>query len=101
MYFIYVLLTSLSQVRMLLMHEVKNDDNIKNFFAEIYELFVKVFFTVLVACFNNISRPIHFFSTHTKTIFLQVILNPFYTPGSPITSKDFAAKVKLAARRFL
>ena len=31
-----------SHVRLVLLHDVRGDDNIKNFFAEVYELYVKV-----------------------------------------------------------
>lgn len=31
----------------------------------------------------------------------QVILNPFYTPSSPITSPDFRARVRAIAKRYL
>lgn len=61
-----------SPVRMLL-HErtISNNDGIKNFFGEIYELYVKM------------------------------LLNPFYIPGSPINSPQFREKVKLFAKKYL
>ena len=30
------------QIKLMLLHDIKNDDGIKNFFNEIYELYVKV-----------------------------------------------------------
>eukprot|EP00042_Codosiga_hollandica_P024357 m.102095 g.102095 ORF g.102095 m.102095 type:complete len:117 (-) comp51529_c0_seq4:513-863(-) len=64
-------LHSCAQVRLVLLHDIKNDDGIRGFFGEVYELYIKV------------------------------LLNPFYTPGAPITSKDFSAKVKMVAKRHL
>ena len=32
---------------------------------------------------------------------MQVLMNPFYIPGTPIQSKDFHAKVKALARKHL
>eukprot|EP00052_Salpingoeca_macrocollata_P010021 m.78543 g.78543 ORF g.78543 m.78543 type:complete len:141 (-) comp17363_c0_seq2:62-484(-) len=58
-------------VRFMLLHDIRNDDGIKNFFAEIYELYLKV------------------------------LLNPFYESGTPITSPDFKSKVRLFAKKFL
>ena len=31
----------------------------------------------------------------------QVLMNPLYRPSGPIQSKDFLAKVKAAARKYL
>ena len=59
------------QVRLMLLHDIRSDDAIKNFFQDVYELYVKV------------------------------LLNPFYKPGMPIQSKDFLAKVKAIARKYL
>lgn len=55
--------------RFLLLHEGKNDDAIRSFFAEVHELY------------------------------LRVMLNPFHTPTTRITSKVFDQKVKVLAKR--
>eukprot|EP00730_Choanoeca_flexa_P005175 TRINITY_DN11896_c0_g2_i1.p1 TRINITY_DN11896_c0_g2~~TRINITY_DN11896_c0_g2_i1.p1 ORF type:complete len:141 (+),score=34.25 TRINITY_DN11896_c0_g2_i1:76-498(+) len=55
--------------RFMLMHDQKQDDSIKAFFQELQELYIKA------------------------------SLNPFYTPGQPITSQTFANKVATMARR--
>jgi hypothetical protein len=58
-------------VRLLLLHEKKDEDNVKQFFNEVYELY------------------------------LHVLLNPFYRLNSPITSAAFDAKVKAFGKRLL
>lgn len=59
-----------TDTKFLLMHDQKTDDNsMKTFFAELYELYVKV------------------------------LLNPFYEKNSPILSPEFRARVKHISRR--
>lgn len=60
-----------SNARFLLLHEGKGEDAIKNFFNEVYELFVKV------------------------------VMNPFYESNQKITLQGFEERVKIAARRYL
>lgn len=57
--------------RFLLLHDGKNDDSIRSFFTEVHDLY------------------------------LRVMLNPFHTPTTRITSKAFDQKVKALARRLL
>eukprot|EP01094_Clydonella_sp_ATCC50884_P004406 TRINITY_DN1342_c0_g1_i1.p1 TRINITY_DN1342_c0_g1~~TRINITY_DN1342_c0_g1_i1.p1 ORF type:complete len:137 (-),score=44.88 TRINITY_DN1342_c0_g1_i1:1045-1455(-) len=58
-------------VRLMLLHEFRNDDGIKHFFTDVYELFIKI------------------------------QLNPFHEPNSPIKSQHFDARVKGLARKYL
>lgn len=58
-------------VRFLILHDTKNEEGIKTFFSEIYEVFIKY------------------------------CLNPFYDPGRPIKSSAFEKKVQFLARRWL
>eukprot|EP00949_MAST-11_sp_MAST-11-sp1_P005286 g5286.t1 len=56
---------------LLLMHDNKSDDNVRNFFKEVHELYVKV------------------------------LLNPFYEWGTAIKSKDFEARVRVLMKTFV
>eukprot|EP00877_Chromochloris_zofingiensis_P005283 jgi/Chrzof1/14756/Cz09g15020.t1 len=57
--------------RFLLLHDGKNDEAVRSFFTEVYELY------------------------------LRVMLNPFHTPSTKITSKPFDQKIKMLAKRML
>ena len=54
----------------MLLHDVRNEDGIKNFFQEVHELYVKV------------------------------LMNPFYDPKDPISSALFDARVKVLGRKY-
>lgn len=58
-------------IKFMLLHSGKGDDAIKNFFLDVYELYVKL------------------------------SMNPFYRYDTPITSEYFDAKVMSVARRYL
>jgi len=60
-----------SKIRFLMLHNVKNEDGIKNFFQEMYEIYVK----------------------HA--------MNPFYETNVPIRSNNFDKKCLYYAKRFL
>lgn len=55
--------------RFLLLHDGRNDDTIKAFFSEVYELYLKA------------------------------ILNPFQGPGSKIQSRTFDAKIRQLSKK--
>ncbi|KAK9149676.1 hypothetical protein Scep_008433 [Stephania cephalantha] len=57
--------------RLMLLHDSRNEDGIKSFFQEVHELYVKI------------------------------LLNPLYLPGSRITSSHFDTKVRALARKYL
>ena len=57
-------------VKLMLLHDVKNDDGISKFFHEVHELYVKV------------------------------LMNPFYTPNTPITSPLFQTRVTALGRKY-
>jgi hypothetical protein len=58
-------------VRFLILHETRNEEGIRAFCSEVYELYVKV------------------------------LLNPLYVPYSKIDNRDFDARVRALARRYL
>ncbi|URE48769.1 Sedlin, N-terminal conserved region [Musa troglodytarum] len=55
----------------MLLHDSRNEDGIKSFFQEVQELYIKI------------------------------LLNPLYLPGSRITSSHFDTKVRALARKYL
>ncbi|XP_078155464.1 uncharacterized protein LOC144551395 [Carex rostrata] len=57
--------------RLMLLHDSRNEDGIKNFFQEVHELYVKT------------------------------LLNPLYLLGSRITSSHFDTRVRALARKYL
>ncbi|GAX75010.1 hypothetical protein CEUSTIGMA_g2456.t1 [Chlamydomonas eustigma] len=60
-----------NSARFLLLHDGRNDENIKSFFTEVYELYLKI------------------------------MLNPFHGPASKIMNKEFDKKVRTYARKIL
>mmetsp|Transcript_53433 Transcript_53433/g.106266 ORF Transcript_53433/g.106266 Transcript_53433/m.106266 type:complete len:137 (-) Transcript_53433:203-613(-) len=57
-------------IKLMLLHDVKNEEGIRNFFHDVHELYVKV------------------------------LMNPFYQPNSAITSPLFDSRVKTLGRRY-
>ncbi|GJJ78031.1 trafficking protein particle complex subunit 2 [Entomortierella parvispora] len=68
--FISAYLTA-GNIKLLLLHDAKSEDAIRNFFNECYELYIKT------------------------------LLNPFYKPNSIIGSTTFDNKVRASAKRYL
>ncbi|OQR82944.1 trafficking protein particle complex subunit 2 [Achlya hypogyna] len=58
-----------TNVKFILLHESRNEDAIKSFFLDVYDLYVKL------------------------------LLNPFYSHDTPITSNDFDTRVRALAKR--
>jgi len=74
-------------MKFVLLHEGKNDDGIRQFFMEVWELYVKV-------RMNN--KGGHFLIHGTKTM-----LNPFHTAHTRIRSSVFDNRVRASARKYL
>ena len=58
-------------IKFMLLHGGRSEDGVKNFFMDVYELYVKL------------------------------SMNPFYSYDTPITSKAFDTRVRAVARRYL
>eukprot|EP00244_Chara_vulgaris_P006837 TRINITY_DN2578_c0_g2_i1.p1 TRINITY_DN2578_c0_g2~~TRINITY_DN2578_c0_g2_i1.p1 ORF type:complete len:136 (+),score=28.03 TRINITY_DN2578_c0_g2_i1:262-669(+) len=59
------------QTKLMLLHDTRNEDGIKNFFQEVHELYIKI------------------------------LMNPLHIPGSKITSPYFDARVRALAKKYL
>jgi hypothetical protein len=59
------------RTRLMVLHDVRNEDGIKNFFHDVHELYVKV------------------------------LLNPFHSPTKPIKSEAFDQRVRALAKKYL
>jgi hypothetical protein len=59
------------RTRLMVLHDVRNEDGIKNFFHDVQELYVKV------------------------------LLNPFHSPTKPIKSEAFDQRVRASAKKYL
>jgi len=73
-------------MKFVLLHEGKNDDGIRLFFMEVWEVYVKV------------DGPYCFAS---PTNLLQTVLNPFHTAHTAIRSSVFDTRVRASARKHL
>lgn len=77
-------------MKFVLLHEGKNDEGIRGFFAEVWELYVKV------RLLDNV-KMIFFFNLYT----MQTMMNPFHTAHSIIRSNVFDSRVRASARKYL
>ncbi|CAM9338648.1 unnamed protein product [Discosporangium mesarthrocarpum] len=62
-------------VKLMMLHDGRNDEALRNFFADVHELYVKAS--------------------------SQLLMNPFYVYDSPIVSPAFDLRVKSLARKYL
>lgn len=73
-------------MKFVLLHEGKNDDGIRGFFMEVWELYVKV--GGWTSGLDGADWP-------------QTILNPFHTAHTAIKSSVFDSRVRASARKWL
>jgi hypothetical protein len=90
-------------VKLMLLHGGRNEDSIRNFFQDVYELYVKVRRNNNSTCFTMCA----FTQTGghgcfiTSRFVLQLSMNPFYRYDTPIKSESFDTRVRAIARRYL
>ena len=75
-------------MKFVILHETKNDDGIKVFFNDLWELYLKV--RALSLCgFLGCSKG------------FQTAMNPFHTAHTPIRSAVFDSRVRASAKKNL
>ena len=74
-------------MKFVILYETKNDDGIKVFFNDLWELYLKVCTLSLV--FSRIFRD------------FQTAMNPFHTAHTPIRSTVFDSRVRASAKKYL
>lgn len=81
-------------MKFVLLHESRNDDGIKAFFADVWELYVKVsrIRTAPTTVPGGRSQ---------STPNCQTMLNPFHTAHTPIRSAVFDSRVRASAKKYL
>jgi len=65
------LILELIDIKFMLLHDTKNEENIKNFFTEVHEFYIKV------------------------------LMNPFHKSDGKISSKAFDTKIKQLGKKYL
>jgi hypothetical protein len=78
-------------MKFIILHETKNDDGIKAFFNDVWELYIKVCAFIFVL-----------FDKCSSVFFLkQTAMNPFHTAHTPIRSTVFDNRVRASAKKHL
>jgi hypothetical protein len=86
-----------AQVTFLLLHDGRNDDTVKLFFRDVYEVrFTPALWPLLrrVTCSQTCS------SVSAAQVYLRVVLNPFFSASARLTSPTFAQKVRNISRTY-
>lgn len=83
-------------VKLILLHELKNDDGIRLFLQETWENYVKVRLSrshrVMIEISTDMVRMLSY---------PQTLMNPFHELNAPIRSSVFDARVRASARKHL
>jgi trafficking protein particle complex subunit 2 len=89
-------------MKFVLLHEAKNEEGIRAFFTEVWELYVKVC-THTVRGNRLIVRHISLVSTtdNHDNYSLQTAMNPFHRSDRVIRSPVFDARVRASAKKYL
>ena len=75
-------------MKFIVLHETKNDDGIKVFFNDLWELYLKV-------------RVLSLSSVPDVQRGFQTAMNPFHTAHTPIRSGVFDSRVRASAKKNL
>ena len=92
----------------MMLHDVRNEDNIKAFFTEVHEYYIKVRWRVPPPApprarpGADATPPAALHTAHMCwACSAQHLMNPFYDPDTPIESKVFDSKVRVLAKKYL
>lgn len=83
-----------------MLHDVRQEDGIKNFFNDVYELYIKVKFVLFCSDIPVPYECIAFVLKHF-CVFTQFAMNPFYEANAPIRSTAFDRKVQFLGKKHL
>ena len=91
-----------SQIRFVMLHDVKNDDGIKSFFLEMFEMYIKVGCMLQNKLKMKLKPQLYtIWLILYYRIFLQYSMNPFYIQNTRIISPTFEKKVTFYGRKYL
>lgn len=88
-------------IKLLILHEHRHDDGIRNFFLDVWELLVKV--STLSPSSLHLSPALPSRDAASDTFFhtQQTLMNPLHDPQAPIRASAFDARVRASARKHL
>lgn len=80
-----------------MLHDVRQEDGIKNFFNDVYDLYIKVSFLPYEhKSAPQLSECVNIFFSAS-----QFAMNPFYEINAPIRSTAFERKVQFLGKKHL
>jgi trafficking protein particle complex subunit 2 len=85
-------------VKLMMLHDVRNEDGIKSFFTEVHEYYIRV----RRPQGGHVARVCGAADSCVRLNgTAQYLMNPFYDPDTPIESKAFDSKVRVLAKKYL